>query len=146
MRPYLLAILMMCASTVGFAKEQCAVESGETYVSRPESEKAPKKGPLRIHEGKRYEVGEAQDGWSLVNVYGSDVWARASLFGNRCKSTSAATGAHVPAPKTRSAETSRSLSSSPSTSGCPCGSGKVCVGPRGGRYCITSGGNKRYGV
>jgi len=29
---------------------------------------------------------------------------------------------------------------------CPCSGGSVCVGPRGGRYCITSGGNKRYGV
>ena len=31
-------------------------------------------------------------------------------------------------------------------SSCPCSSGSVCIGPRGGRYCITSGGNKRYGV
>jgi uncharacterized protein YraI len=29
---------------------------------------------------------------------------------------------------------------------CPCSGGNICVGPRGGRYCITSGGNKRYGV
>lgn len=29
---------------------------------------------------------------------------------------------------------------------CGCGSGHVCIGPRGGRYCITSGGSKRYGV
>jgi len=29
---------------------------------------------------------------------------------------------------------------------CSCRSGKVCVGPRGGHYCFTSGGNKRYGV
>lgn len=29
---------------------------------------------------------------------------------------------------------------------CPCNGGAVCVGPRGGRYCITSGGRKRYGV
>ncbi|MGL6017914.1 MAG: SH3 domain-containing protein [Gibbsiella quercinecans] len=29
---------------------------------------------------------------------------------------------------------------------CPCSSGRICIGPRGGRYCITSGGNKRYGV
>ncbi|CAI1788822.1 Uncharacterised protein [Serratia fonticola] len=29
---------------------------------------------------------------------------------------------------------------------CSCSSGNVCIGPRGGRYCITSGGNKRYGV
>lgn len=41
-----------------------------------------------------------------------------------------------------------SPSSTPSRSygaSCPCGSGSVCTGPRGGRYCITSGGNKRYG-
>lgn len=31
-------------------------------------------------------------------------------------------------------------------SGCPCSGRLVCIGPRGGRYCITSGGNKRYGV
>lgn len=41
----------------------------------------------------------------------------------------------------------RSSRSSPSYgSSCPCSSGNVCIGPRGGRYCITSGGNKRYGV
>lgn len=30
--------------------------------------------------------------------------------------------------------------------GCSCAGGNVCYGPRGGRYCITSGGNKRYGI
>ncbi|OEC37037.1 hypothetical protein A7D27_25850 [Pseudomonas sp. 1D4] len=29
---------------------------------------------------------------------------------------------------------------------CSCAGGNVCYGPRGGRYCITSGGNKRYGI
>jgi len=29
---------------------------------------------------------------------------------------------------------------------CPCSGSHVCIGPRGGRYCITRGGNKRYGV
>jgi len=29
---------------------------------------------------------------------------------------------------------------------CPCRGRNICIGPRGGRYCITSGGNKRYGV
>ena len=33
-----------------------------------------------------------------------------------------------------------------SGSGCPCSGSQVCIGPRGGRFCITSGGNKRYGV
>lgn len=32
------------------------------------------------------------------------------------------------------------------TGECPCNGGNVCVGPRGGRYCMTSSGNKRYGV
>ncbi|VVO65887.1 hypothetical protein PS903_01022 [Pseudomonas fluorescens] len=32
------------------------------------------------------------------------------------------------------------------SSGCSCADGNVCYGPRGGRYCITSGGNKRYGI
>lgn len=27
---------------------------------------------------------------------------------------------------------------------CPCSGSNNCIGPRGGRYCITSGGNKRY--
>lgn len=31
-------------------------------------------------------------------------------------------------------------------SACPCSGSNICIGPRGGRYCITSGGNKRYGV
>jgi hypothetical protein len=31
-------------------------------------------------------------------------------------------------------------------SSCPCSGRNICFGPRGGRYCITSGGNKRYGV
>lgn len=27
---------------------------------------------------------------------------------------------------------------------CPCGSPAVCVGPKGGRYCVTIDGKKRY--
>lgn len=33
-----------------------------------------------------------------------------------------------------------------SSSNCACGSGRVCVGPRGGRYCISRSGSRRYGV
>ena len=64
-------------------------------------------------------------------------------------------------PSTRSNSSTKTTSSSRShqkkhtkTSGtyvydggsCPCSGSRVCIGPRGGRYCITSGGNKRYGV
>lgn len=27
---------------------------------------------------------------------------------------------------------------------CPCESGLICTGPRGGRYCITAAGGKKY--
>lgn len=27
---------------------------------------------------------------------------------------------------------------------CPCSGGQLCTGPRGGKYCITSGGSKSY--
>ncbi|WP_143277089.1 SH3 domain-containing protein [Bordetella genomosp. 4] len=56
------------------------------------------------------------------------------------------------APKKSSAQLQQSTPSSPRinrftstySAGCPCSSSSNCIGPRGGRYCITSGGNKRY--
>ena len=45
-----------------------------------------------------------------------------------------------------SSRSARPKSSQSSGSGCPCSGSHVCIGPRGGRYCITSGGNKRYGI
>ncbi|UBB24831.1 SH3 domain-containing protein [Pseudoxanthomonas japonensis] len=41
-------------------------------------------------------------------------------------------------------ETPRYRSSASPTYDCPCSRSANCIGPRGGRYCITSGGNKRY--
>ncbi len=39
---------------------------------------------------------------------------------------------------------SSSSSSSNSSSECPCSGSNNCVGPRGGTYCITPSGNKKY--
>lgn len=83
-------------------------------------------------------------------------WARISADGSPAQWVSAASlcdspGCHamrvsaaaVPVqrlePKSRPAPVVREYS-------CSCAGGNVCIGPRGGRYCITSGGNKRYGV
>lgn len=41
-------------------------------------------------------------------------------------------------------ETRRSEKRTYAAGPCPCSRSLNCVGPRGGRYCITSGGNKRY--
>jgi hypothetical protein len=43
-----------------------------------------------------------------------------------------------------SSETVKGGSYSDSGSDCGCGGGNFCYGPRGGHYCITSGGKKRY--
>ncbi len=56
--------------------------------------------------------------------------------------TSQRTGARSsPAP----ARAPRRVPPAPNYSGgCSCSSGNYCTGPRGGRYCITASGNKRY--
>ena len=113
-------------------------------------------------------VSEEGDGWSRIS--GSpDCWVKASFLSAEPRAATRSTGGSA---YTGSASTS--LSSQPSRSrssslyggqsapkraknrsrsrgsyyneGCPCSGRQVCIGPRGGRYCITSGGNKRYGV
>ncbi len=42
---------------------------------------------------------------------------------------------------------SQGLLSAPSTAGggeCSCRSGRICIGPRGGRYCLSDNGQKSY--
>ena len=53
---------------------------------------------------------------------------------------------HSRTPRTHSSTSHRTNNSSPQYYGssCDCRAHRICVGPRGGRYCITSGGNKRY--
>lgn len=83
------------------------------------------------------------------------VWARISTDGSSARWVSAASlcdspGCYDPRastamapvlrpePKPRQAPMGREYS-------CSCDGGNVCIGPRGGRYCITSGGYKKYG-
>lgn len=88
-----------------------------------------------------------ENGWSLIDR-APRCWVRSDLVGSRMP-------AYPPARPQRAHSSSgggSGNSSAPrrsrrySDSGCPCSGNNVCIGPRGGRYCITSGGNKRYGV
>jgi len=47
---------------------------------------------------------------------------------------------------TRQAEAVRRSNTTPqpASASCPCSGSANCYGPRGGRFCITSGGSKRY--
>ncbi len=68
----------------------------------------------------------------------------ANYFASQPRRTKATRPARAKSWKARSSTTRKSRSYG--SGGCPCSGSRVCIGPRGGRYCITSGGNKRYGV
>lgn len=147
----------VCAATL------CAKQSGPLYSVAPvPGEKLPKEAS-RLHEGASYKVVREGAGWVLLDLHTSQLWAERKYFDsvscvNRpgapasggAKPTAAASGAAVAgAAATQPPRTSGSVKPAPKPSdslGCLCSSGQVCTGPRGGRYCITSGGNKRYGV
>jgi hypothetical protein len=103
-----------------------------------------------LQRGVPVRVYEELAGWSRISQAGeiakwvssgslcdtSDCWARRSTPSAQ---SAPAPRLYTPPPVQRSVPSSYSSS-------CPCSSGSVCIGPRGGRYCITSGGNKRYGI
>ena len=84
----------------------------------------------RILRGESLQVIERSGEWAKVASDAGTVWV-ASRYLSRTR----------PAPRYTPPPRPRSYGGS-----CPCNGSNVCIGPRGGRYCITSGGNKRYGV
>lgn len=90
----------------------------------------------RLTRGTKLTVIERKGGWTHVAADTASFWVATNLLADRAPATASQ-------PRSKPTKLPRSPVFS---GGCPCGSGHVCVGPRGGRYCITSGGNKRYGV
>lgn len=124
----------------------------------------------RLDAATSVKVAEDAGEWSKVEAAGAECWV-ASRFLSAGPPATPPAQAFVPASEARSSAahktTSRSSTHSSSRSSssfrtkssrrsrssgdysgstCPCSGSHVCIGPRGGRYCITSGGNKRYGV
>lgn len=129
----------------------------------------------RIPAGTEVSVERRLDDWSLISHSPRSCWIasrylgeqstadanRASLRQTRAASHRAYTnGKRISRPSRqssfwsstphRSPRRQRRARSEPNYNygggSCPCSGRNICVGPRGGRYCITSGGNKRYGV
>jgi Rieske Fe-S protein len=96
----------------------------------------------KLKRGEEVQVFETRNEWARISIDGqSSEWLSA-------KSLCSGSGCYVvskPKPVTQPAQPARQQSPTYGWS-CPCSSGNVCIGPRGGRYCITTGGNKRYGV
>jgi hypothetical protein len=96
----------------------------------------------KLKRGEKVQVFETRNEWARISIDGqSSKWLSA-------KSLCSGSGCYVvskPKPVTQPVQPARQQISAYALS-CPCSSGNVCIGPRGGRYCITSGGNKRYGM
>jgi len=98
----------------------------------------------RLSRGTRIAALERKDGWIKISVGGSGTAWIAER--HTCASASCWVRTHAVASSPPARQTSApSRAIRPSfDAGCPCSSSANCYGPRGGRYCITSGGNKRY--
>jgi len=97
-----------------------------------------------LKHGAAVEIHAENGGWSRISADGRpERWVSSAYL---CKQRDCSdipkwkpppVAAPASAPVRRAAPTASSY-------GCPCSSSSNCYGPRGGRYCITSGGNKRY--
>lgn len=105
---------------------------------------APNGGVIgKLSGGDEVSVYERRGDWVRVSPEGSSArWVSSNLLctGSGCYRPSSNR------PSSRGTSNPRPTRSNFSDGSCPCSGSRVCVGPRGGRYCITSGGNKRYGV
>ncbi|HDS1815816.1 TPA: SH3 domain-containing protein [Pseudomonas putida] len=95
-----------------------------------------------LKRGEKVKVYEQKEDWVRVSLDGQPqrwISYKNLCSGSNCFATSQ--------PKRERPASQPARSTTPEYgSSCPCSSGRICIGPRGGRYCITSGGNKRYGV
>ena len=113
-----------------------------------------------VSRGDSVLVSEQLGDWSHVTDGGRDCWISSDLLSSTTADVGlspaeadTASRAAVAVPLVSSAagaggssSRNRRHSQSSFDGDCPCSGSRVCIGPRGGRYCITSGGNKRYGV
>lgn len=138
-----------------------AIVSARTLTCRQTPDpKAPR--IARYHRGAQVTVVGTSGSWSEVDRGNSKCWLLSAFLRDANGLAAAAAGPRLAGAQalTTVAAASRTRRSHRSPSrhargsrrsgfsggACPCSGGNVCIGPRGGRYCITSGGNKRYGV
>jgi hypothetical protein len=94
----------------------------------------------RFGRGDQLPVVREDNGWALIRIgAGTACWVATSY--------TSTTPPLNPAPgRPALSETApRDAPSRVHMSDCPCSGPRLCTGPRGGLYCVTRGGNKRYG-
>jgi len=120
-------------------------ETGEPYFVSTKSlnQRSSPNGPVvgRLVGGDAVVVYERDGEWARVSKGDASArWVSTKLL---CTGAGCYTPRSRPAPPTKSYTPPRNNFD---RGACSCSGRQVCIGPRGGRYCITSGGNKRYGV
>lgn len=100
-----------------------------------------------LQHGVAVDIYDEEKGWGRISLDGQPPqWVSLSYLCTAidCNDTPKWKTKPISPPVTPSRQAPRSQPSESSSYGCSCSSGNNCYGPRGGRYCITSGGNKRY--
>lgn len=100
-----------------------------------------------LRSGQAVKVIDARGDWIKVAQGAALVWVASSqVSSTRSLSPETTQSLFAPAAGSTKSKTAPRLRNIYSGDTCPCSGTNVCIGPRGGRFCITSGGNKRYGV
>ncbi len=133
---------------VGEGDEVAVAARSVRGVSKPGGKSS---NAITFKQGERLLVKERRGDWAKVVRNGVASWIMVRHLTTRSKRQSLVSQKSPNRVKRTAARKATKRRVSRRASGvvggnCPCSSRRVCVGPRGGRYCITSGGNKRYGV
>lgn len=101
----------------------------------------------KFREGDALVVQERNGDWTKVAQGAAVYWVASSHLASQRKPRAAHQSLHGSTSRQKAPRKAHfARPQRISDDYCPCRGDRVCIGPRGGRYCITSGGNKRYGV
>ncbi|MDV7673696.1 SH3 domain-containing protein [Acinetobacter baumannii] len=103
----------------------------------------------KLGRGEKVDIYETKGNWARISLNSSSPqWLSTKLlcetdgcFKQKSRST---TSNNYQALKSHPHHTERKQKKTYYDNDCSCAVVDYCVGPRGGHYCITSGGNKRY--
>ncbi|HEE6560587.1 SH3 domain-containing protein [Acinetobacter baumannii] len=103
----------------------------------------------KLGRGEKLDIYETKGNWARISLNSSSPkWLSTKLlcetdgcFKQKSRST---TSNNYQALKSHPHHSERKQKKTYYDSDCSCAVVDYCVGPRGGHYCITSGGNKRY--
>ena len=132
-------------STLPFTEGETAYVTASALNARTSPEGASEVKAKLAH-GEAVTILKRAGEWLQIVKNGQKLWIAAQHVSSTRPVAPQGLMAARSSPSPRPAK-SQSSRPTPSYGGaCPCSGRNVCIGPRGGRYCITSGGNKRYGV